>query len=121
MPINLTPHALNIRRADGSFLTLSPSGTVARVNEVRQEIRMEDYPFGVADAWIDQDIPVRTSAYGPVTGLPDPSETNAYIVSAMVRLAAPDRLDLLSPGELIRDDAGKPIGCDGLTANQAPA
>ena len=30
MFVNLTPHALNVRKADGTFLELPPSGTVAR-------------------------------------------------------------------------------------------
>lgn len=117
MLVNLTPHELNIRRADGSFMSLPPSGAVARVSEMRQEIRMEDYPSGVADAWLDQDIPVKFITYGFVVGLPNQSETDAYIVSAMVRLAVPERLDVLSPGPLIRNELGQPIGCDGLIAN----
>lgn len=80
---------------------------------------MEDYPFGVADAWIDLDVPVYTMRYGEVIGLPPQSETDAYVVSAMVRLAVPERLDVLSPGPLIRNEAGQPIGCDGLIANIA--
>jgi hypothetical protein len=27
------------------------------------------------------------------------------------------RKDLVSPGALMRDDAGQPIGCDGLAVN----
>lgn len=39
-----------------------------------------------------------------------------YIITSMVvRTANPRRIDLLSPGELIRDDNGQPIGCRGFT------
>ncbi|GIV82571.1 MAG: hypothetical protein KatS3mg051_1925 [Anaerolineae bacterium] len=36
--INLTPHPLNIERADGEILTVPPSGTVARCAEQREEL-----------------------------------------------------------------------------------
>ena len=36
------------------------------------------------------------------------------IVSTLVKNASPDRKDLVSPGELIRNEAGQPVGCKGF-------
>lgn len=36
------------------------------------------------------------------------------VVSALTALHAPERLDLYSPGPLIRDEQGRTIGCEGL-------
>ena len=56
---------------------------------------------------------------GEVVGLPDEQEGVLLIVPLMVRLARPDRLDLASPGALIRNEDGQPIGCDGLDLNRS--
>jgi hypothetical protein len=99
--INLTPHSLVVHSGH-SRLTIFPSGKIARVAAVRTDCD----PIGG----------VETSAvsYGKVTGLPAPVEGVFYIVSGMVAAAAP-RPDVLSPGELVRDENGRPVGCKGLT------
>jgi len=98
--INLTPHTINIVTPDG-VRTLPPSGTVCRVPSFD----------GVCP---DLDgIPTFVSSYGKVRDLPAPQEGVVLIVSGMVASAEP-RLDLMSPGPLVRDDEGKVIGCLGL-------
>ena len=62
-------------------------------------------------------IDIYENIYGEVTGLPEFKEGVYYVVSAMVRQALPERKDLLSPGQLIRNEAGQPIGCLGLVRN----
>ena len=62
-------------------------------------------------------IDIYENTYGEVTGLPEFKEGVFYVVSAMVRQALPNRKDLLSPGQLIRSEAGQPIGCLGLVRN----
>lgn len=62
-------------------------------------------------------IDIYENIYGEVTGLPEFKEGVYYVVSAMVRQALPNRKDLLSPGQLIRNEAGQPIGCLGLVRN----
>jgi hypothetical protein len=101
MFINLTPHTLNVQKADGSFITIPPSGQVARVTVTYKEVRQVS---GVS---------VFSPHYGEVVGLPKMEDDNLYIVSLLVKQAAPG-LGLLSPGELIRDEKGNPIGCKGL-------
>ena len=100
---NLTPHTITVRTPGGDR-TFPASGTVARVS------------MTWADAGDLDGIPVRRSAPGPIEGLPDPVDGTAYIVSAMIA-SHPDatgRTDIYSPGDLIRDDQGRPIACDGL-------
>ena len=88
-------------------MSIPPSGAVARVS----------VEYTVVDAW--DGVLVRKAHYGEITGLPDPDkcpktmDTKIYIVSGMVA-AAVSRGDVVSPGELIRDENGKPIGCNGL-------
>lgn len=62
-------------------------------------------------------VDIYENVYGEVTGLPEFEEGVYYVVSAMVRQALPHRKDLLSPGQLIRNEAGQPIGCLGLVRN----
>lgn len=100
MFVNLTPHSLNIHTGNG-VVTIAPSGEVARVATVS----VEADPIG--------GIPTVTTSFGEVTGLPEPVEGTLFIVSGMVASAAP-REDVLSPGDLVRDESGRPVGCQGL-------
>lgn len=100
---NLTPHEIVVRDESGAeVLRIAPSGQIARVTQTRELV---GHLAGV---------PVYTSAFGEVVGLPEPDGETALIVSALVRLAVPTRIDVYSPGTLVRDDKGQPIGCLGL-------
>ena len=98
--INLTPHAIT---EVTTATTFAPSGTVARV--ASESI----HAFNVND-----NIPVFITKFGDVHDLPAPQEGTIYIVSLLVKQASPDRRDLVSPGTLVRDDKGNPIGCKGF-------
>ena len=100
MLVNLTPHPINLA---GQIIPLS--GQLARCSEIISEAGQFD---GVS---------LINLAYGPVAGLPDPQPGTLYIVSALVRLALPGRSDLASPGTLVRDEAGKVVGCQNLVVN----
>jgi len=119
---NLTPHAIRVFAADGTteLVTVPPSGTVARASVSYEESGVVPIE-GDAEALLSRDplagIPVYVSVMGDVEGLPEPEAGTVYIVSTLVRQALPRRTDLLSPGELIRNEAGQPIGCRGLVAN----
>jgi hypothetical protein len=104
--INLTPHPINLRAADGSDTIIPASGTVARVTSTP----------GTATSVAGVPVPVYgRDSYGEVTGLPAPSEGTFLIVSALVGGAvAGTRDDVLVPGTgpadgAIRDDAGRII------------
>ena len=99
--INLTPHALNIKSATGEWVTIPTSGNSAR-------IATTDSPRGSV-AGID----TFTTVLGAIEGLPEPVSGVALIVSGMVGQAA-NRVDVFSPGVLVRDDSGRPTGCVGL-------
>ena len=110
--VNLTPHEVVIH--DYPYMTtVATSGTIARVAQKT---------WAVKTAWdamsSTQCIPIVRSEYGPVEGLPEPVEDTIYIVSSMVRLALPTRSDIASPANLVRDEAGKIIGCKGLEINE---
>ena len=98
--VNLTPHTIHIHTPEG-VVTLAPSGEVARVATV--SVEAEDIGG----------IPTVRTTTGEVTGLPAPVEGKVFVVSGMVASAAP-REDVMSPGDLVRDDSGRPIGCQGL-------
>ncbi len=115
MFVNLTPHALNIHHPCG-VLSLPPSGEVARVATVE----VDAAPVATVEPWLDGSrggstvvIPTVMTTYGEVTGLPDPVKGVTLIVSGMVASASP-RGDVMSPGPLVRDEGGRPIGCRGL-------
>ncbi len=99
--VNLTPHTLNVRNSDGETISFPPSGEVARVDAA-------DAKAGTLDGF----SVVRTTL-GEVTGLPPFRKDTTYVVSGMVAAASP-RADVVSPGNLIRDDKGRPVGCEGF-------
>jgi hypothetical protein len=98
--INLTPHTLNIH-SGGNVTDIPPSGTIARVQTSYEHV---DTLGG---------IDIFDCVYGAIEGLPAPQTGNVFIVSGVVK-SATSREDLMSPGELIRDENGKPAGSKGL-------
>jgi hypothetical protein len=102
--INLTPHAVVL-----CGIKISASGQQARVTMTRK--------LGVYTVVGDWPVPVYHTTLGTVTGLPEAAEGVGYIVSAMVRSAAPERRDLYSPADLQRDEHGNVIGCESLDQN----
>jgi hypothetical protein len=104
MLINLTPHNITVI-GDKESLIIPPAGKVARV--ISQSIQT-----GTVD-----NVPIFATTFGDIQDLPEPQDNDFFIVSAMVRSALPDRKDILSPGDLVRDHNGNVIGCRGLISN----
>lgn len=102
--VNLTPHELNIHADDGTITTIAPSGAIARVSQQSERIATID---GIA---------IARNTYGAVEGLPEPKFGSIYVVSALV-LQRTKRTDVFAPGEAVRDDAGRIVGCRGLSVN----
>ncbi len=109
--VNLTPHQITVI-AGAITHVINPDGRVARVKT------------SVIEEQSLNGLPVRSIETGQVEGLPAPENDTVYIVSGMVLAAIPltirphiaGRRDVVAPGELVRDDAGRPIGCKGFTS-----
>lgn len=100
--VNLTPHAINIITEDRQPVATFESEGVARVatKSVQKDV-------------VDE-VPIFATKYGKIEGLPEPRPNTFYIVSMLCKQACPNRKDLLSPSQLIRDENGQPVGCLGL-------
>lgn len=109
MFVNLTPHAINLYRPDGTVRTIPPDGRVARCAAVAM-------PIGCAP----DGTPLMRRSYGDAGiqgggAFPDPQPGTIFIVSALVAAAMAGRDDVASPGDLVRDADGNIIGCRDLT------
>jgi len=98
MLVNCTPHSISVVHGDETT-EYAPSGIIARATELR------------VSCGTLLGVPVDRVTYGDVINLPDSVPGTWYIVSALVRLALPTRVDLVSPGTLLRDSNGVVIGC----------
>lgn len=104
--INLTPHVLNIHTEEG-VQNIPPSGYIARIKVTKQ---LKTKIQGIA-VWATQK--------GPLEGLeglaPESEDVLVTSLAAREEVAKvyPNNL-VLSPGTLLRDGNGQPIGCDGL-------
>lgn len=104
--INLTPHEVNMVTEAG-IISIPASGVVARAAAT---------PTPVGTIEVDgAEVQLFSTDYGAVENLPARSEGTIFIVSALTISAAPDRTDLFSPADLVRDEAGNIIGCRALT------
>jgi len=100
--VNCTPHRLNILDDhENEVMVVEPSGQIARVN-MGSEICGEVFGFTLSKVTI-----------GDIEGLPPYEDDTIIITSSMVE-AQTSRQDVYSPGALVRDESGKPIGCQGL-------
>ena len=100
MIVNLTPHAIHFPGC-----TIEPSGIIARCAE-------DTIPSGLFDG-----IEIIRRSYGKVYDLPEPQGNTLYVVSLLVRQACPNRHDLASPGDLVRDESGTIVGAKNLVIN----
>jgi hypothetical protein len=119
--VNLTPHEINIimpnvwdmkgipnlqmniDHGTGTVtITIPASGIIARCRTERKTVSNVD------------GIPVTSTIFGEVEGLPEPKEGTIYIVSSLVAQACKDRNDVFIPDDTVRDEEGKIIGCRSL-------
>ena len=92
---NCTQHNVDIV-VDDTTITIPPCGIVPRCSQI-------------------EGIPVTVQVFGDVIDLPEQEADVFLIVSRLVASACPAREDLLIPGPLLRDEAGKVVGCKGLS------
>lgn len=101
--INNTPHDVNLVGPERT-LTIPRSGEIARVE-------FED--LGQTQVLIEG-TPVEVSLGKRVvglTGVPEPQKDVLVMVSRVVKTELPGRDDLVVPDDLVRDEAGRVIGC----------
>ena len=102
--INLTPHNVVYIGDDGTSKVFKASGDIARVEQFLFAIPGSEYNL-------------KTTVPSCVVGLPEKDVNTIYIVSAMVREAEPERDDLWSPTEYVRDNDGNIVGCSAFIVN----
>ena len=96
--VNLTPHKVNIRMADGVDLVLLPEPVAARVAATsRAETSLA---VVMLDGFSIGGIPVAASVTEGIVGLPEPQPGVVFVTSAIVAEAATKagRRDVLAPG-----------------------
>ena len=100
--VNLTAHTIN---EITTATTFPASGRVVRVKA--NTVKVDSH----------NGCPIYQSTFGEVEGLPAPVKDTIYIVSALALNGVPkNRADVISPGNLCRDENGKPVGCMGFRA-----
>jgi hypothetical protein len=93
MFVNLTPHAVVIRTADGDRV-IGPTAPAARVEP---GVLLSTDVFG--------GVPVIRWGKGEVVNLPEPTEGIIFIVSAVVGAEVRGRMDVVCPGTGPNDNA----------------
>jgi len=103
--INKCPHKLKLYDEAGRLVAeLPPEHPPTRV-AVRRE-KVGETPEGV---------PIFSTTYHSLDGVPPKVEGVAYVVSGLVVSACPEREDFYQPGELLRDSQGNVVGAVGVT------
>ena len=98
--INLTSHNIT-EVTSGNVIPMS--GRVARVKS--STIKVGEFAGS----------PIFRSQSGDIEGLPEPKENIMYIVSSLALSEVPkERTDVVSPGNLQRDEHRQPVGCVGF-------
>ena len=107
--LNFTPHVITVYSGDDkTIIDMFPSNGVARVTQ-----------YETLDTIIQlngHNVELTKTNIGSVVGLPDEKEGTLIIVSSIVRQALPERNDLISPSNFVRNSISKQvIGCRNFT------
>jgi len=104
--INLTAHTVVVLSGPRELARFSPSGSVARVNEITA--------MGLPLKTDVGEVPLTAVRYScEVSDLPEPQAGVLYLVSRVLA-AAIDRDDLVFPCDEVRDSEGRIVGCRSL-------
>lgn len=102
MIVNLTPHTVNLKLANGKIQTIERKGRIPRIEEIIE------YQTSIDGAFI------YGINYGGVIDAPPVMPGTCYVVSRMVAEALPGRDDLLFPLMLERDQVGNVVSANAL-------
>lgn len=105
--INCTPHDVNLILENGETVVFPRSGIIPRLRETQEKLETISAPNGA-------EIDIMQKKYLDPEGLPEPQENTIFIVSALVAGAVKNRDDLVIPNDIVRDEAGRIIGCKNL-------
>lgn len=96
---NFTPHPINIEGME-----VMQSEGIIRCKEIVEELGEH------------AGVKLIKKTFGELEGLPEPEKGTIFVVSIIAATAAKEigRTDCVVPGEVIRDDEGKIIGCKNL-------
>jgi hypothetical protein len=115
--VNYTPHAVRLLRPDGTLHQIFESLGIARADETNEPLPpMEWDPFG--DCGMHDHLPLVARTFGVVSGLPEPKDGIAYIVSQIIADLCPGRSDLLVPALVVRGPDGQVIGCKAFASRR---
>lgn len=99
---NLTPHAILV------------CGLEVPSEPVSARVEMSRVVIGTILVG-EMEVPLYRPQMGEVTGLPSPESGVLLIVSRVVAAAVPGRDDVVFPDDLVRDEAGRVVGANGLS------
>lgn len=119
--INLTPHDLVVKTQElliddslrpggweetiSSFdLVIPKSGLVTRIVEKSE----------ISTRFLSYVLKTKAIRFSGLKDMPDPKPNTIFVTSRIVGEKIKDRKDVFFPGELIRDENGNIIGCEGL-------
>lgn len=106
--VNMTPHAVTVLDPAGEVVATFPAcGGSARLAVT----------FDPTDRL--GNVPIGNLRYGSTTGLPPRVDGVWLLVSLLVKLANPDRADLVVVADEVRDGAGRIVGCRALASTVA--
>jgi len=88
--VNLTYRDLRLKLTNGTIVDFPKSGRVAHVKR--------DYVVSTIDIG---PVFIESAELGATKNLPEPEPDTLFIVSGLVRVANPDRVDILSPGKFM--------------------
>lgn len=103
--VNLTPHPVNIRIGDVA-VSLPAADVPARLTGEAEDVGMVRFE--------GLDVPVVEKRFTGIEGLPAPVPGVLLIVSQLVVDFVVGRVDLVTPADLVRDEAGNIIACRAL-------
>ena len=99
---NYTPHPITFIDKNNNIIEVIKSSGLARVSSetvVTSEIN---------------GIPVTSTVYGEIEGLPEEQDGVIYVVSNLVAQRCAHRNDVFIPNELVRGEEGVIVGCRSL-------
>lgn len=98
--INKTLHDVHMMDSEGNIIKTLP--------KAEKPIRLEPKTEIVGDL---NGFPITRTVFGAVKNMPSTVVGTFLIVSRMILKAFPNRTDLLTPNETVRDEKGRVIGC----------